>query len=33
MVQFSKVLLAIDNAYTVQQQAMDCKSGLGNIAL
>ncbi len=29
MDQFCKVLLAIDNAHTVPQKALDCGSGLG----
>ncbi len=29
MGQFSKVLLAIDYAHTVQQRAMDCGPGIG----
>ncbi len=31
MCQFSKVLLAIDNAYTVPQRALDCGPGLGGV--
>ncbi len=29
MGQFSKVFLAIDNAHTVPQRALDCRPGLG----
>ncbi len=31
MCQFSKVILAIDNVYTVPQRALDCGPGLGGI--
>ncbi len=31
MGQFSKVLLSIDNAHTVQQRALDCRPGLGGL--
>ncbi len=31
MGQFSKVLLAIDNAHTVPQRVMDCGPGLGGL--
>ncbi len=31
MGQFSKVLLAIDNAHTVPQRALDCGPGLGGL--
>ncbi len=31
MDQFSKALLAIDNAHRVPQRALDCKSGLGRL--
>ncbi len=31
MGQFGKVLLAIDNAYTVPWRAMDCGLGLGGL--
>ncbi len=31
MGQFRKVLLAIDNAHTVQQRALDCRPGLGRL--
>ncbi len=31
MGQFSSVLLAIDNAYTVPQKALDCVLGLGGL--
>ncbi len=31
MGQFSKVLLAIDNAHTVPQHAMDCEPDLGEL--
>ncbi len=33
MGQFSKVLLAIDNAHTVTHRALDCRPGLALIAL
>ncbi len=32
MVQFSNVLLAIDNAYTVPQRALNCRPGLGGLS-
>ncbi len=31
MNEFSKVLLATDNAYTVLQKALDCGPGLGGL--
>ncbi len=31
MGKFSKVLLAIDNAHTVPQRALDCRPGLGGL--
>ncbi len=31
MGQFSRVLLAIDNAHTVPQRALDCEPGLGGL--
>ncbi len=31
MGQFSKVLLAIENAHTVPQKALDCGQGLGGL--
>ncbi len=31
MVQFSKVLLAIDKVHTVPQRALDCESGSGGL--
>ncbi len=31
MGQFSKVLLAIDKAYTVPQRALECRPGLGGL--
>ncbi len=31
MGQFSKVRLAIDNAHTVLQNALDCRPGLGGL--
>ncbi len=33
MDQFSKVLLAIDNAHTLAQRALDCGPGLGPMTL
>ncbi len=31
MVQFSKVILAIDNVHTVTQRTLDCRPGLGGL--
>ncbi len=31
MVQFSKVLLVIDQVHTVRQRALNCRQGLGEL--
>ncbi len=33
MGQFSQVLLAIDNAHTVPQNTLDCRTGIGRLNL